>query len=75
MVKNTRHSLFSLRDMTLFAVIWFTALMLNYVYFDIFDQQSLFDGNYHLKNFVFDILSMMVFIGVSLTLNRVLIRI
>lgn len=38
MVKNTRHSLFSLRDMTLFAVIWFTALMLNYVYFDIFDQ-------------------------------------
>lgn len=75
MVKNTRHSLFSLRDMKLFAVIWFTALMLNYVYFDIFDQQSLFDGNYHLKNFVFDILSMMVFIGVSLTLNRVLIRI
>ncbi|MDD6378526.1 MAG: hypothetical protein PUG12_01610 [Prevotella sp.] len=75
MVKNTRYSLFSLRDMTLFAVIWFTALMLNYVYFDIFDQQSLFDGNYHLKNFVFDILSMMVFIGVSLTLNRVLIRI
>lgn len=61
--------------MTLFAVIWFTALMLNYVYFDIFDQQSLFDGNYHLNNFVFDILSMMVFIGVSLTLNRVLIRI
>lgn len=75
MIKNTRHSLFSLRDMTLFAVIWFTALMLSYVYFDIFDQQSLFDGNYHLKNFVFDILSMMVFIGVSLTLNRVLIRI
>lgn len=75
MVKNTRYSLFSLRDMTLFAVIWFTALMLSYVYFDIFDQQSLFDGNYHLKNFVFDILSMMVFIGVSLTLNRVLIRI
>lgn len=75
MVKNTRHSLFSLRDMKLFAVIWFTALMLSYVYFDIFDQQSLFDGNYHLKNFVFDILSMMVFIGVSLTLNRVLIRI
>lgn len=75
MVKNTRYSLFSLRDMTLFAVIWFTALMLNYVYFDIFDQQSLFDGNYHLKNFVFDILFMMVFIGVSLTLNRVLIRI
>lgn len=75
MVKNTRYSLFSLRDMTLFAVIWFTALMLNYVYFDIFDQQSLFDGNYHLKNFVLDILSMMVFIGVSLTLNRVLIRI
>lgn len=75
MVKNTRHSLFSLRDMKLFAVIWFTALMLSYVYFYIFDQQSLFDGNYHLKNFVFDILSMMVFIGVSLTLNRVLIRI
>lgn len=75
MVKNTRHSLFSLRDMKLFAVIWFTALILSYVYFYIFDQQSLFDGNYHLKNFVFDILSMMVFIGVSLTLNRVLIRI
>lgn len=50
-------------------------MVLSYAYFDFIGGQSLFYGNYHLKNFLFDSLSMMVFIGVSLTLNHVLIRI
>lgn len=75
MVMNNRHSLFSLRDLTLYATMWLTAVALSCAYFDIIGGQLLFDGNYHLKNFLFDSLSMMVFIGVSLTLNRVLIRI
>ena len=75
MAMSTRHSLFSLRNLALFAVMWFTAMVLSCAYFDIIGGQSPFDGNYHLENFVLDGLSMMVFIGVSLTLNHILIRI
>lgn len=65
----------SWHDILLFVELWLLAMALSFVYFSIIEKEPLFSAEYSWRYLLYDSLSMLLFIGISLIMNGLFIRI